>query len=299
MSETAGTSSAVAEPAPALWHIGPPDDPVRVENADAVLAYLPYYIAGWPIRWAGNSGNAAAVPADVRILETPDGMFRVVSTGPGGADFEFDNPYDAANGLAGALISVHVARQPDTICLHAGAAEIGGGLAIVLGESHAGKSSVALHLAVLGHRFFGDDQIAVSLGPAPHGTCLGLMPKVRTPLPDDCGPAFRQFVDGYTAMEGDGMTYLKLWEGEAGNFGDSAPVTAIVFLDRRADGGCEMTPARRPELLKALVSTAFAPHIPSARLLAGLSTLADATRLFHLRFSSSREAAALLAATVR
>ena len=287
---------SAAPDGPDLWRIGDDDDPVLVENADAVLPYLPYYLAGWPIRWAGDGEGRTP---DVRVSESADGIFRVTSRGPGGADFRFDNLYDAANGVAGALISVFVARRADTICLHAGAALIGESLAIVIGDSFAGKSSVALHLAVLGNRFFGDDQIALTLGGDPRGICLGLMPKVRTPLPEDCGDAFREFVEGYTAMEGDGSVYLKLWDGEAGTFGDSAPVRALVLLDRRPGADTEIAPVSRSELMKTLVSRAFAPHIDARDLLNGLAAVADGVALYRLRFSSSREAAALLSRTLR
>lgn len=292
-SEPAGKTDTDA---PDLWKIGPGDAPVAVENAEAVLPYLPYFLAGWAIQWAGADADREP---DVRVLEEENGMFRVISSGPGGADFSFDNPYDAANGLAGALISVHVARDPNAICLDAGAARIDEGLVIVIGDSFAGKSSVALHLAVLGHRFFGDDQIAVTLGPDAMGTCLGLMPKVRLPLPEDCGDAFREFVEGYSSMQGDDMAYLKLWEGEAGDFGETAPISALVFLDRVAEGDAVLKPASASDLVKNMVSTAFAPHIASADLLAGLTQLAAGTASYHLRFSSSREAAGLLSREFR
>lgn len=287
---------AETDSAPGFWWVGPDDNPVLVENAEAVMPYLPYYIAGWPLKWAGSVADRAP---DVRVVENPDGTFNVISTGPGGADFTFENPYDAANGLAGGLISVFVSRDPRMVCLHAGAARVGDGLVVVIGDSFAGKSSVALHLAVLGNRFFGDDQIAVTLENPSRGLCLGLMPKVRLPLPEDCGDAFREFVDGYSSMQGDDMAYLKLWEGEAATFGDAAPVRALVFLDRTETGDSGLRPASQPELVKAMVRTAFAPHIPSSDLLAGLTRLADATEAYHLRFSSSRHAATLLSQEFR
>lgn len=287
---------AEADQAPDFWWVGPEDNPVLVENAEAVMPYLPYYMAGWPLKWAGQTAERTP---DVRVIEHPDGTFQVISVGPGGADFTFDNPYDAANGLAGGLISVFVSRDPQMVCLHAGAARVGDGLVVVIGDSFAGKSSVALHLAVLGNRFFGDDQICVTLENPSQGMCLGLMPKVRLPLPDDCGDAFREFVDGYSSMQGDEMAYLKLWEGEAGTFGETAPVRALVFLDRMETGDSELRPASHPELVKAMVRTAFASHIPSPDLLAGLTRLADAAGAYHLKFSSSRDAAALLSREFR
>ena len=292
--------SDAADPAtdgpPGFWNFGPKDSPVLVKNAEAIMPLLPYYLGGWDCQWAGT---AAEGPPDVRIIENDNGGYRVVSTGPGGADYSFDNPYDAANGLAAGLISIYVARNPKIIRVHAGAARIGDSLVIVIGDSLAGKSSVSLHLAVLGYRFFGDDQIAVTGDQAPLGICLGLMPKIRLPLPPDCGNAFREFVEGYSAMQGEDMAYLKLWDGEAGGFGETAPVGAVVLLDRRQSGTAELRPASRPKLVQKMVSTAFAPHIPSVELLDGLTRLADGAGAYHLEYSSSREAAALLSCSFR
>ena len=252
------TVSVETDMAPGFWWIGPEDNPILVENAEAVMPHLPYYLAGWPIKWAGS---VAEQTLDIRVIENPDETFRVVSSGPGGADLTFEDPYDAANGLAGALISVFVSGDPQMVCLHAGAARVGDGLVVVIGDSLAGKSSVALQLAVLGNRFFGDDQIAVTLENPSSGICLGLMPKVRLPLPEDCGDGFREFVEGYSSMQGEDMAYLKLWEGEAGTFGETAPVRALVFLERVDAGETELRPASRPELVKTMVSTTFVPHI--------------------------------------
>ena len=282
--------------APDFWWVGPDDNPVLVENAEAVMPYLPYYMAGWPLKWAGP---AAERTPDIQVIENDDGTYQVVSSDPGVAGFTFDNPYDAANSLAGGLIGIFVSRDPRMVCLHAGAARVGDGLVVVIGDSLAGKSSVALHLAVLGNRFFGDDQIGVTLENSPLGMCLGLMPKVRLPLPGDCGDAFREFVDGYSSMQGDDMAYLKLWEGEAGTFGQTAPVRALVFLDRTKTGKSHLRPASRPDLVKVMMRTAFAPHIPSPDLLAGLTRLADAAEVYRLRFSSSRDAATLISKEFR
>ncbi len=277
-----------------LWRFGPEDAPIFVENADLLLPYLPYYISGWPFGWAGAGDSP-----DVRISEAGAATFRIWSSVLGGTDFAFDNPYDAANGVADALVSIHVARRPDTVCLHAGAALIGSGLVVVIGNSLAGKSSVALHLAVLGHRFFADDQIALTLDSPPVGTCLGLMPKVHMPPPKDCGDAFRDFVDGFTALGGDGVAYLKLWDRESGTFGETAPVRSLILLDRRIEARCDLVPATGSDLVRTVASTAFAPHIGAAALLRGLAALAEDVELYRLTFSSSREAASLLSARFR
>ena len=55
---------------------------------------------------------------------------------------------------------------------------------------------------------------------------------------------------------------------------------ALVFLDREdsatGDDGPRLHAASRPELVKTMIRTAFAPHVASQDLLAGLTRLADA-----------------------
>ena len=100
-------------------------------------------------------------------------------------------------------------------------------------------------------------------------------------------------------MQSEEMAYLKLWEAEAGDFGETAPISALVFLDLVEDGEAVLEPASQSDLVKTMMSTAFAPHVSSADLLAGLTQLAAGNRSYHLRCSSSREAAGLLSSEFR
>jgi hypothetical protein len=122
-------------PARSLWRIGPAEGALLVENADLVLAELPYFLGDWPIRWAG--GDAAAPDIGIR---QESGQF--VVAGPGPASETFPDAFGAANGLAGALVAGLVGRDPDLVCAHAGTAEVAGRLVAVLGDSFAGKSSL-------------------------------------------------------------------------------------------------------------------------------------------------------------
>ena len=285
------TSDAVGFGRHGFWKFGPNDASVTIKNADALLAYLPYFLAGWNISWAGLS---SASDPDICVEECTGGTLRIISNGPSATDLSFENPYDAANGLAKEIVRVHVTRDPDTFCLNAGAVKINGGLVVIVGDLFSEKFSVALHLSVLGHRFFGSEQIAVSIGSSSIGTCVGLMPNVRLPLPYDCGDAFREFVDGYSSMQNEEVAYLKLWDGEAANFGESAPVSALVFLDHRKDGRSSIELNLKPNLAGKMASTVYAPHIEIADLRSGLKQLEKNIPSYNLRFTSGREAAALM-----
>jgi hypothetical protein len=276
--------------APSLWRIGPAHGGSVVENADLVLAELPYFLGGWPIQWAGE---AARVKSDIAVRAGSGGEISIV--GPGDAVEAYGNAFDAANGLAGALVSALVARDAGLVCAHAGAAKVRGGLVVVLGASFAGKSSVALHLAAAGHRLFGDDRLAIRTADA-RGLCLGLMPKVRLPLPDDAGARFREFVAAYTELESGGAAYLKPWSAETARFGDEAAIGALVLLERGSGAKTALVRATRPEIVRALVENVHAPHLRAQDLLERLAALAAAVPAYRLRFRSSRLAAQRLAA---
>jgi len=285
-------SARLRSGAASLWRFGPEIAPILVRNAEAVLAHLPLFLGGWPLRWIGDDDAPDAVP-DIEIVERSEGAIDVATAVHNAS---YAGAMDAANGLAGALISAFIGRQPEMICLHAGSAVVGGGLVVLIGGSHAGKSSVALHLAAAGYRLFGDDRIAIDLADtaAPLGLCLGLMPKVRLPLPPDCGARFAEFVEGYSEVQDDTAAYLKPWEGEAAIFGETAKLRALVVLDRIDGAPTTVELLGRPALLRAMIENVTAPQRDAGTLVAQLDALARAVPGYALSFGSSREAAAAL-----
>lgn len=279
-----------------IWAFGPEHQPVIVRNAEAVLAYLPLFLVGWPMRRIGGDGMTGSPAPDIDIIEQGDRRLLVALTGPGGNRIAHEDAFNAANGLAGALVAAYVAGQPDVVCLHAASVRVGGGITILLGDSLAGKTSIALQIAAAGYRLFGDDRLAIHLtgeGP-PEGEGLGLMPKVRLPLPQDCGPRFAEYVEAFTEIQTDEAAYLKLWDGEAATFGEKAGLARLVILDRVEDAPATITPASRAECVKSLLANCFAPHIDSSALVQALERLSAGIPGLILRFSSSREAASLL-----
>jgi hypothetical protein len=264
-----------------------------VKNAEAVLAQLPVFLAGWPFAWDRPAGDE---PCEIEVREAP-GAITITRRGAGGNTQSFATALDAANGLAGALVSALIARDAETICLHAAAAVVGEGLALFIGESEAGKSSVALNLAVRGHMLFGDDRIGVRFGVPPTGICLGLMPKARLPLPPTADHRFAAFVEAFSALQTEDIAYLRPPAGAIGEFGDERPLAAIFLLERRATGKTRLAPAPRPDIVAAVVRHGFAPHIPAGALIGRAAALATAVPGHRLTFSDSRDAAQVAAAT--
>ena len=270
-----------------------PRQPITVEGAAALKDELAVFLGDWPFREGEGGGGA-----DIIVEQTGKGY---VLRGPHTPDDSMDLPDAryAANWLAGALISAYVAQDEGLICLHAAANRVGSGLVVFMGGSLAGKSSLALQFAAAGHRFFCDDRLVMHCADkagAPTGICLGLVPKVRLPLPAGAGDGFAEFINRRRILCWDDAAYLRLARGEAARFGDRCGVSALIVLSRHPQGPATLRPAARAEIVRALLSHIFAPNIPGARLVRDMTVLASQLPVYNLTFSNSREASRLVAA---
>lgn len=278
----------------ACWAFGPPGAETVVRDAELLLAHLPVFLAGWPFRRVADGEGLA--PA-IAVAERAGGEIVVTTGGAGGAETVFADAFEAANGLAGALVAGFV-RQSELLAVDAGSALVGRGLAVLLGGPLSGKSSVALHLAAAGYRLFGARRLALRLAPEapPAGLCLGLTPRVRLPLPPDCGARFRDYVESFTEIRGPTAAWLKLWEGEAAGFMEEAPLAAFVLLERAESGPCRLVPAPAPDIADAVAAGGGSPPAAGA---APAEVASSRVAGYRLTFSSSREAAAALIAALR
>ncbi|MBM3488677.1 MAG: hypothetical protein FJX67_18945, partial [Alphaproteobacteria bacterium] len=67
---------------PSTWLFGPPETPVVVHNAEALMAELAVHLGGWPIRWAGATPPrdpditvaAGAAPGSFRLAAPAIGI---------------------------------------------------------------------------------------------------------------------------------------------------------------------------------------------------------------------------------
>lgn len=278
---------------PGIWLFDPDRARIAVKNAEAVLAQLPLFLAGWPLQWSGSAG---AAPCDIELRED-SGAIIVARAGAGARTQSFAGALDAANGLADALVSALTARDARTICLHAAAVAVGGGLALLLGDPSP-ANSVSLDLAVRGYPLFGDDRIGLRVDGDGTGICLGLMPRARLPLPADADHRYAAFIDAFSALQTEDIAYLRPPAGVMAEFADERPVSAIFLLERAAAGAARIVPAARDDIAAAIVQRAFAPHIEEAALTDRAAALAGAVPGFRLSFCDSRDAADAVAATL-
>jgi hypothetical protein len=193
---------------------------LRAPVPPEVLCSLALAAPGWPQR-IGVAG--------IEVRADRDG-YRVA--GPG-IDTRADDPWEAANWVLAAAIGQAAEAIPGRFVLNAGAALIADRAVAFAGESHAGKSSLALHLAAIGVPMLGDDRLIVDTAAVPPSiTALGLARKVRVPLPSDFAPAARRLAWATRVGHGGGADVLA-WDPAVDRpAGRAAPIAGILLLHR-------------------------------------------------------------------
>ncbi|MEZ5923955.1 MAG: PqqD family peptide modification chaperone [Hyphomicrobiaceae bacterium] len=182
------------------------------------------------------------------------------------------------------------------LCLHAAAIEVGSELVLIPSVGKAGKSTLSVVMAQLGHRVFADDVLALEPG-CDRGMAFGVVPRLRRPLPRGIGQSYRRFLGSRSGPANENWIYANLRAGEIAPFGETSPIKAIVFLDRGSRGPARLEPVDSAYVMQELIQQNFADGVaPTAafdRLLA-LASSADCRRLV---FSDTNEAARLLSTT--
>lgn len=196
---------------------------------------------------------------------------------------------DVMVSLAGALVT----ENPHRLCLHGAAALFAGRLLVFPGHSHAGKSTLTARLAADGHTIFGDD--IVPLDERGDGVALGVAPRLRLPLPASATPAFRDFVMRHAGASDGRYHYLALPEGRLARKGTTAPIGAIVLLDRQLQGPAELHAAPRSLALKLLARQNVSYAEDARPLLAQMSALVQRLPCYVLAYADLEEAAEQLA----
>lgn len=185
-----------------------------------VVRSLALAVPGWPVR-SGAGG--------IEVRSDGSG-YRVA--GPG-VDTPADDAWEAAHWVLAAAVGQAAEATPGRFVLNAGAALIDDRAVVFAGESHAGKSSVALHLAALGVPMLGDDRLILDTAAAPPlAMAIGLARKVRVPLPPDFAPAARRLAEATRAGHGGGADVLA-WDPAIDRpAGTVAPLLGIMLLRR-------------------------------------------------------------------
>jgi len=193
--------------------------PLRARVPDSVRQALAVAAPGWPVR--------IDVRAGIAVTSNRDGL-RIAGRG---VDRVADDAWEAAHWVLAGAIGAEAEARPGSCVLDGGALLTLDGASVFAGASHAGKSSVALHLAAAGIVLLGDDRLILS---ATDATVIGvgLARKIRTPLPADFAVAARDLAARARVGHAGGADILG-WDPAIDRpAGTSGPIARIVLLRR-------------------------------------------------------------------
>lgn len=260
-------------------------DPVEMRRAIAI--FMP--------RWPVEEVSGDAVP-DIAIT-CPGDTYRIQATSWPGGESRAEDSHNAANALAGLLIDGLLAHHMSAHCLHAAASEIGGNAVLFAGPAEAGKSTLALRLAIRGYRHVADDRVLLTTDASPHQVAaLGLAAKARTPLPP--GRGLQELVDLRWFLTDETISYLHLPNDQTVPFGAEFPLGALV-VPRRDPGfeaDVELRPAQAGEVARTLIEETTSLAGPGV-IVPAMTRLADTVDGFILTYRDGDAAADLLATT--
>jgi len=123
---------------------------------------------------------------------------------------------------------------------------------------------------------------------------MGIMPRLRRPLPARLDPSLRDFIADRKGPADRDWLYVKLRGAEVSPFGQHAPIKALVFLDRKRQSRAQLKPIDKSEMLRELILQNFADQIPPVSIMDRLLAMTKNARCSQLQFDRVLDAANLL-----
>jgi hypothetical protein len=291
---------------------GPADPPVRIEVPDteagrAVAALMPSVVeaagpgapeSGPPGAGAGSVGAAVASGARPALRLEELGPEDWLFTAPDRPPHRSDYLPDLLSHVEDALTDHLMRGLPEFTQLHGAGAVVEGRAVLVVGESGAGKSSLALAWSRMGLPLLGDDVILMDEAGRLHS-----FPRIMKVFWERL---LEHGIDPETTL-GYSQDSYELWYDPrtGGGWGPGPALPAVVARVRfdagagRVAPGFELEPLPTADMVQALLAGAFEPGRPPADSFATLvEALADATCL-EVTFGSSVALATHLADLAR
>jgi len=263
-------------------------NPVALINCEALCVHLFAILRDWRFERVDPSNNHHPV---ITIKNTKTGFQRQSRWLPKPATFR--SPVDAVCDFIVDLIHAYIADNEDLLCLHCAAVQFKQGLVIFPNTYRAGKSILSIKLASCGGRLFSDDVLPIT-GQRPLGMALGILPRLRLPLPETADQAFVDFVAKREGPKSSRYLYVSLTEQEQPSLGTTAPICGIAILQRDMTNKPALTTAKKNSVLKDVIPRNFARQNPALEIVDRLYSIVEEARCYTLRYTDLNQAVALL-----
>lgn len=260
--------------------------PLRLTAAEAVLPVLHKVASGWP----HATGTSDTPPFFSITGEAGEPLFWCDCHIEDRPRRRFD-PVNAVCDVVSAMALALPAERPELICLHAAGVAFGDRLVIFPNIRKAGKSTLSAALAQAGHPVFSDDVIPIffDAGQRAHGLAMGFAPRLRLPLPERAGQAFRDWVTVVAGPANRQYQYLSL--PDQPQHGASLPIGAFVILDRKDEPvTARLDPVAPDQAMDALLFQNFTRDRHSGDILKVMAAMLTDLQVYRLTYCALEDA---------
>ena len=262
--------------------------PIRFVDCPSLLGQAKNFFHAWPFELCAASTENAVI--EVSAYEQEKNGYDISAPWLSRALHE----PTAASALCSLSVEIVAAfcEEHDMLCLHAAAAEIQGNTVLLLGDNHAGKSTLIVSLMADGCISYGDDLIGMTA----QGQIFsfGIAPRLRLPLPPS--ETLHDFVRQNGGIGDERYLYVNADTPFSAPFGHTAKPTRIVLLQREKKG--ELAVLSQQDGLLEILSHYVMRKGTAEAVFRQAATLTADTPVLLFRYSSPDEAVSDLKKTL-
>ncbi len=262
--------------------------PVAFINSESLYPYIYTILRDWHIDKVKPVDDK---PPVITIQKTEAGFKRRSKWLSKPAIFR--NPVDAACDLVVDLIHAYVTDHKGLLCLHCAAVEFNQGLVVFPNTYRAGKSTLSLKLVASGERLFTDDVLPIS-NQGNAGIALGILPRLRLPLPDELTPDFVDFITKHAGPQNQRYLYVKLGLNEQAVLGTETPIRGITILQREKNAEPRLLEIEKSIVVKDMILRNFARQNPGLEIVDRIYSIVDNAQCYSLWYDNLDQAVELL-----
>jgi len=199
-------------------------NPVRYVDCPEIIELSAKVAFGWKSRSVQIKASEIAEP--LAVVQKQGQLYSVTSS--------FRDSFVLSQVEAISAVMWHLAKmlylsKPDIIPLHCGSFNLNGHLIAVSGPSGMGKSTLTARMCVEPDiTIFGDDILLAQ--PDGIASGIGILPRLRPPLPQSASAAFREYVASSIAPAD--ATYAYISCRNMAPFGHRGKLSALIILSR-------------------------------------------------------------------
>lgn len=257
-------------------------------NCESLFPYLDIILRDWEFKKFDHDLNIDPI---IALEKTDKGYQRHSNWLTKPANFK--DPVDTVCDFIVDLIHAYVEDKKGMLCLHSAAVKFGGSLMIFPSTYRSGKSLMATKLVSLGGRLFTDDVLPI-LPEDNLGMALGILPRLRMPLPESCGTKFDDFLSRRSGPKNDRYLYVQLEDCEQERFGQTGPVDVIIFLKCNSHSQPAITKTETSEVLRNIILRNFARQNPALEIVDRLHSIVEKADCYTLQYSDLNKGADLI-----